>query len=167
MKLGRAGRAKTNEAKSSNNQFVQKVSVMLTKIKAFSTKIQNASTTVAQKISAASIAPTESQARAALFIAGIAILGFGLSHDVIAQVAGREAEIQYNDTRISNAVNAIMTYLEGSFGALIMAASGVGAIMSAAFGQYKAALSLMVVAVGSFILRSLISTFFNDENVQA
>lgn len=139
---------------------------MLTKIKAFSTNVKNASVTVAQKMSASSIAPTESQARAVLFIVGIAILGFGLSHEVSAQI-GREAEIQYNDTRISNAVNAIMTYLEGSFGALIMAASGVGAIMSAAFGQYKAALSLMVVAVGSFILRSLISTFFNDENVQA
>jgi hypothetical protein len=47
-----------------------------------------------------------------------------------------------------------------------MAASGVGAIMSAAFGQYKAALSLMVVAVGAFILRSLISTFFNDMGIQ-
>jgi hypothetical protein len=59
-----------------------------------------------------------------------------------------------------------MTYLEGSFGALILAASGIGAIMSAAFGQYKAAFSLMAVAVGSFILRSLISTFFNDISIQ-
>jgi hypothetical protein len=139
---------------------------MLTNIKTFSTKIKNATTTVAQKISAASIAPTESQARSVLFIAGIAILGLGLSHEVAAQVGTQTTEIQYNDERIANAVNAIMTYLEGSFGALIMAASGVGAIMSAAFGQYKAALSLMVVAVGSFILRSLISTFFNDTNVQ-
>jgi hypothetical protein len=79
---------------------------------------------------------------------------------------GGFTQTNYNDVKIANAVNAIMTYLEGSFGALIMAASGIGAIMSAAFGQYKAALSLMVVAVGSFILRSLIGTFFNDSMIQ-
>lgn len=128
------------------------------------TKIKNTYVTLGQKISAATIAPTEKQARLALFVAGVAVLGLGLSHDVYAAIEGQTT---YNDDRINNAVNAIMTYLEGSFGALIMAASGIGAIMSAAFGQYKAALSLMVVAVGSFILRSLISTFFNDIGIQA
>jgi hypothetical protein len=127
------------------------------------TKIKNAYVAVGQKVSAAMVAPTEKQARLALFVAGVAILGLGLSHDVIAAEQGFTT---YNDDRIANAVNAIMTYLEGSFGALIMAASGIGAIMSAAFGQYKAAFSLMAVAVGSFILRSLISTFFNDINIQ-
>lgn len=130
------------------------------------TKIKNAYVDLAQKISAATIAPTEKQARMALFVAGVAILGLGLSHEVSAQVATTVTAINYNDDRITNAVNAIMTYLEGSFGALIMAASGIGAIMSAAFGQYKAALSLMVVAVGAFILRSLMSTFFNDYGIQ-
>jgi hypothetical protein len=130
------------------------------------TKIKNAYVTLGQKISVATIAPTEKQARVALFVAGVAVLGLGLSHDVSAQISSGAA-IQYNDDRINNAVNAIMTYLEGSFGALIMAASGIGAIMSAAFGQYKAALSLMVVAVGSFILRSLIGTFFNDVGIQS
>ena len=130
------------------------------------TKIKNAYVDLAQKISAATIAPTEKQARMALFVAGVAILGLGLTHEATAQSFGGQAAINYNDDRITNAVNAIMTYLEGSFGALIMAASGVGAIMSAAFGQYKAALSLMVVAVGAFILRSLIGTFFNDMGIQ-
>jgi hypothetical protein len=129
------------------------------------TKIKNAYVDLAQKISAAAIAPTEKQARVALFVAGVAILGLGLTHEATAQFS-TGAVINYNDDRINNAVNAIMTYLEGSFGALIMAASGIGAIMSAAFGQYKAALSLMVVAVGAFILRSLISTFFNDVGIQ-
>jgi hypothetical protein len=130
------------------------------------TKIKNAYVTLCQKISAATLAPTEKQARLALFVAGVAVLGLGLSQEVNANGFGGNAAINYNDDRINNAVNAIMTYLEGSFGALIMAASGVGAIMSAAFGQYKAALSLMVVAVGSFILRSLIGTFFNDIGIQ-
>ena len=126
-------------------------------------KIKNASVTLAQKIAAAKVAPTEAHARAVLFIAGVSLLALGLSADVVAD--GGFVNTNYNDEKIANAVNAIMTYLEGSFGALIMAASGIGAIMSAAFGQYKAALSLMVVAVGSFILRSLIGTFFNDQNI--
>ena len=126
-------------------------------------KIKNASVTLAQKIAAAKVAPTEAHARAVLFIAGVSLLALGLSADVVAQQV--PGAIAYNDEKVSTAVNAIMLYLEGSFGALIMAASGIGAIMSAAFGQYKAALSLMVVAVGSFILRSLIGTFFNDQNI--
>jgi hypothetical protein len=129
------------------------------------TKIKNAYVAVGQKVSAAIVAPTEKHARLALFVTGVAVLGLGLSHEVIAQTSSGAA-INYNDDRINNAVNAIMTYLEGSFGALIMAASGIGAIMSAAFGQYKAAFSLMAVAVGSFILRSLIGTFFNDIGIQ-
>ena len=129
------------------------------------TKIKNAYVAVGQKVSAAMVAPTEKQARLALFVAGVAILGLGMMHDVTAMDGGKTVTT-YNDDKIANAVNAIMTYLEGSFGALIMAASGIGAIMSAAFGQYKAAFSLMAVAVGSFILRSLIGTFFNDDNIQ-
>lgn len=130
------------------------------------TKIKNAYVTLGQKLSAATIAPTETQVRVTLLVVGVAVLGLGLSHEATASFGG-DAQINYNDDRINNAVNAIMTYLEGSFGALIMAASGIGAIMSAAFGQYKAALSLMVVAVGAFILRSLISTFFNDVGIQS
>ena len=87
---------------------------------------------------------------------------FGFTDGITAQ----SGSTKYNDARIANAVNAVMTYLEGTFGALVMAAAGIGAILSAAFGQYKAALSLMVVAIGAFILRSLMSTFFNDVSVQ-
>ena len=130
--------------------------------------LKNRYVTAAQRLSAAMVAPSEKHARTALFVAGVAILGAGLSQDLYAQAGGfgggggLATTGQVNSQRIQIAVNAIMQYLEGSFGALIMAASGVGAIMAAAFGQYKAALSLMVVAVGSFILRNLINTFFNE-----
>ena len=76
-------------------------------------------------------------------------------------------QTEYNDARLADAVNAILTYVEGTFGAMVMVAAGVGAILSSAFGQYRAALGLLVVAVGAFILRSLIGTFFNDTNIQA
>ncbi len=122
--------------------------------------------TACQYTAAAFVAPSEAQVRTIIFLAGISMLAISLSLDATAQGTGGNTSTKYNDAKVANAVNAIMTYLEGSFGALIMAASGIGAIMSAAFGQYKAALSLMVVAVGAFILRSIMSTFFNDTNIQ-
>lgn len=122
--------------------------------------------TACQYTAASFAAPSEAQVRTIIFLAGISMLAISLSLDATAQGTGGNTTTKYNDAKVANAVNAIMTYLEGSFGALIMAASGIGAIMSAAFGQYKAALSLMMVAVGAFILRSLMSTFFNDTNIQ-
>ena len=105
----------------------------------------------------------ESIAQLILFILGVLLLSLGLQS--IGEAQGLTAT--YNDTRIAESVNVILTYLEGSFGALIMVSAGIGAIMSAAFGQYRAALGLLVVAVGAFILRSLMSTFFNDVSIQS
>ena len=98
---------------------------------------------------------------ALLYSLGVVILSFGLNDSSFAV-----RTINYNDQRLIEAINAVLTYLEGSFGALVMACAGVGAILSAAFGQYKASLGLLVVAIGSFILRSLMSTFFNDVGIQ-
>jgi hypothetical protein len=136
-------------------------------IKGLISKIKSTHLDICQRVGAIAAAPTEKQARAALFILGVAVLSLGLSHEVIAQGIGAgKTTTTYNDVKIANAVNAIMAYLEGSFGALVMAAAGIGAILSASFGQFKAALSLMVVAVGAFILRSLMSTFFNDVGIR-
>jgi hypothetical protein len=51
--------------------------------------------------------------------------------------------------------------LTGGFGALIMIVAGLGAILAAAFGQFKAALSALVVALGVFVLQIFITAFFN------
>jgi hypothetical protein len=95
---------------------------------------------------------------------GVALIAGGIITGVDAQYTARG---NYNDARIAESTDLVLTYLNGSFGALIMVASGVGAIISGAFGQYRAALGLMVVAVGSFIIRSLISTWFNDTSMQS
>ena len=114
------------------------------------------------RVSLASFKLTKEHYQAALFVAGIALLSFGLMHTAGAQgVEGAE----YNDERIANSVNTLFTYIEGSFGALVMVAAGIGAILSSAFGQYRAALGCLVVAVGAFILKSVTSTFFNMENI--
>lgn len=126
-------------------------------------KIKNSYVSLSQKVGACIHAPTKGQGQAMLFIFGVVLLSTGLGMNLEAQ---RNGTIIYNDQRIVESVNGVLTYLEGSFGALVMVASGIGAILSAAFGQYRAALGLMVVAIGAFILRSLMSTFFNDDNIQ-
>ena len=88
-------------------------------------------------------------------VAGFAMLTLLVSDPAFAQ--------HYNTKRLENAVNVLFTYIEGSFGALVMVCAGVGAILSSAFGQYRSALGLMVVALGSFTLRSFVATFFNDK----
>lgn len=130
----------------------------------FLSKLNGKTVSFAQKVSAMIVAPSQRQAQIALFVFGVAILSIGLADMSFARNSGT---ISYNDTRITQSVNAVLTYLEGSFGALVMVASGIGAILSAAFGQYRAALGLMVVAIGAFILRSLMSTFFNDAGIQS
>ena len=114
-----------------------------------------------QKLGAAIQAPSSRQAQAALFVFGVSVLAFGLYKKAVAQDDEAPA---YNDARIGEAFDRVLTYLEGTFGALIMVAAGLGAILSSAFGQYRAALGCLVVAVGTFILRSFISTFFNTES---
>ena len=117
----------------------------------------------AQTVSAALRSPSKAHGQMFLFAFGVALLGIGISMGLEAQGT---RTIEYNDQRVVESVNGVLLYLEGSFGALVMVASGIGAILSAAFGQYRAALGLMVVAIGAFILRSLMSTFFNDDNIQ-
>lgn len=106
-------------------------------------------------------APSKAQGQVMLFLFGIGLLTAGLSQGADAQLV-----TTYNDDRIANSVNAILTYIEGSFGALVMVSAGIGAILSSAFGQYRAALGLLVVAVGAFILRSVLATFFNDQRLR-
>ena len=70
------------------------------------------------------------------------------------------AEAQIEDERIECAVARLLELMEGSFGALIMVVAGIAAIFAAAMGAYRASVGMLVVAVGSFILRALVSIFF-------
>ena len=141
-------------------------------LKNIPSKINHGYLDLSRKTAAMLQAPTEKQAQMALFAFGTVILTTGLTVGAEAQNAGGGGfggglQTNYNDARLADALNAILTYVEGTFGAMVMVAAGIGAILSSAFGQYRAALGLLVVAVGAFILRSLVATFFNDVNIQA
>ncbi|MCO6429694.1 MAG: hypothetical protein J5J00_02455 [Deltaproteobacteria bacterium] len=136
---------------------------MVKVIRGFNTSLKKKYLSCCQAIGAGMNAPKRTTVQLGLFALGFGLLVGGLMQESLAAAGGR---VTYNDQRIVESANAVLTYLEGSFGALVMVASGIGAILSAAFGQYRAALGLMVVAIGSFILRSLMSTFFNDTGIK-
>jgi len=97
--------------------------------------------------------------RSVLFVVGFTLVYFGRLN--YANAALGDGRIIVDDSRLIEILRAILNYLEGSFGALIMVGAGIFAILSAAFGQYRAALGLLIVAIGCFTLRSFISTFFD------
>jgi hypothetical protein len=72
-------------------------------------------------------------------------------------------EADYDDSLNRFAAGNMLMFIEGAFGALVMIGAGLGAIMAAAFGAYKAAITLLFVAVGAFILRALVSLFFGTD----
>lgn len=65
------------------------------------------------------------------------------------------------DERISELTSRLFALIEGNAGALIVVLAGLAALISAAFGAYRAAVSLLLVTVGAFILRALVEIFFN------
>jgi hypothetical protein len=73
------------------------------------------------------------------------------------------ADPDFNDELIRNSVGNLFGLIEGAFGALIMVVAGLGAIVAAAMGAYRLAVSMLVVAVGAFILRALVSLFFGQD----
>lgn len=90
----------------------------------------------------------EHRARLILAVAGVMLLYSGMT-DLAHAGQGT----------YSNACDGILGLVEGSFGSLVTAGAGIGAIIASAVGGFKAAWTLLVVAVGSFILRSYITLF--------
>lgn len=103
-------------------------------------------------------------ARAGAFLGGLALLSAGLGQISNAQVVELSySGMDYDPGLISCAVDAIFQLIEGAFGALVMVIAGLGAIIASALGAYRASLSMLIVAVGSFILRSLVSLFYGTD----
>jgi hypothetical protein len=74
-----------------------------------------------------------------------------------------EKDIPYDDTLVRNAVGNLFRLMEGAFGALVVVAAGIGAVIAGVVGAYKAAFALFVTAVGAFILRAYVSLFFGTD----
>jgi hypothetical protein len=145
-----------------NEIFINSVSIEIRRKTKMLKNIQTKYIELCQSAATKS-SPSSQKVQLGLFALGVVLLSTGIAIDAAAQYT---AKANYNDARMAESADVIFTYLNGSFGALVMVASGIGAIISGAFGQYRASLGLMVVAVGSFIVRSLVSTWFNDISLQ-
>jgi hypothetical protein len=106
-----------------------------------------------------------------LLAVGVGIIAFGIMDDATAQMSSGAA-ITYTDDRVVNSVNVVMTYIEGSFGALLMVVAGMAAIVTTALAKYKSSKKLLAlafvffaIAVGLFLGRAVIGTFFNDVGI--
>ena len=103
--------------------------------------------------------------RQLLLVLGVVLIAGGVMEMSVAQgtgggPTGSFTEAQYDDELVRNGVGNLFRLIEGAFGALIMVVAGLGAIIAAAMGAYRAALGMLVVALGAFILRALVSLFF-------
>ncbi len=93
----------------------------------------------------------------------LAMLGAAVLVAVEPAFAATDAGVGFNDYKIRCAAAQLLTLTEGNLGALIMIVAGIGTIIASAFGAYRAATSLLVVSIGSFVLRSLVVIFFNAD----
>ena len=103
-----------------------------------------------------------------LLVFGVALLLGGIvdiSHAGGTGPSGSFSEAGFEDDLIRNSVGNMFKLVEGAFGALIMVVAGLGAIIAAAMGAYRAAVGMIVVAVGAFILRALVSLFFGTDYI--
>ena len=99
---------------------------------------------------------------------GVLLISGGLVDVSLAQrggggPTGSFTEAAFDDELIRGGVGNLFRLIEGAFGALIMVVAGLGAIIAAAMGAYRAALGMLVVALGAFILRALVSLFFGTQ----
>ncbi len=73
----------------------------------------------------------------------------------LAQEAG------YNDSKWREICGKALSYVEEGFGTLLATAAGIGAIVASAAGGFRMAWALIVVSIGSFILRNYVDLFYS------
>ncbi len=108
----------------------------------------------------------QTNSTAMMLFVGVVLLFGGLAELAVAQGGGPTgsfSEAAFDDELIRNSVANLFKLIEGAFGALVMVIAGIMAIIAAAMGAYRAAVSLVVVAIGAFILRALVSLFFGTD----
>ena len=85
-----------------------------------------------------------------------------------AGAAGAQAYIVYNEPVPGDqTLSAILTYIEGTFGAMVMVGCGIIGLVLLCFKRWGWASLSLGLAIAAFVLRSMVATFFNDANIRA
>lgn len=58
------------------------------------------------------------------------------------------------------AIEELCGHMQGSLGALLMSAAAVGAIVAAAFGNFRASFSFLITGIGAFTVSTMLSLYF-------
>lgn len=75
--------------------------------------------------------------------------------------SSNSAEAQgFDGKKYGEICKRVLETVEGKFGALLTAAAGLGALVASAAGGFRMAWSLLVVAIGSFTLRTYQEIWF-------
>lgn len=96
---------------------------------------------------------------------GLCLLTTGMSDLASAQVeyiGGRAYEVSENGEAQSN----FYKLLNGAFGSLVMVVAGLGAMVSAAMGAYKAAVGMLVVAITAFCIRASVNVSLGYDDIR-
>jgi len=104
-----------------------------------------------------------------LFFFGVSQLMYGLFPHLdrgspTAIVAGVSHASVYHSARLDSSMSVIFSYLEGSFGALLMVTSFIAAVVCLFMRRWKLAGALLAIAILAFFLRSLTVAFFSTED---
>ena len=67
------------------------------------------------------------------------------------------------DDYVMAAIANVIGMIEGSFGALILVVAALVALVGVASGSWKGAMNVLIIALGAFILRSIIYLFFGQD----
>jgi ABC-type methionine transport system permease subunit len=90
--------------------------------------------------------------------------GVGLIVSAVPTVASAQGDMDQDS--INQVIQILLNdMIGGSFGALIMIIAGLVAIISASMGAYRASMSALVVAVGAFILKAVVTAFWPQVDV--
>jgi hypothetical protein len=60
------------------------------------------------------------------------------------------------------AIQEICGHMEGNLGGLLMTTAGVGALVAAAFGNFRASHSMLITAIGAATVSTILSLYFAD-----
>lgn len=90
---------------------------------------------------------------------------FAVTSTAFAQATA--ASVTPDTQAIDEAICWLLHFQRGSWGALLAAATGISALVSAAIGNYKAALSFLAVCLGSYMPEPLAELYFGSAALDA
>lgn len=79
---------------------------------------------------------------------------------ILVPTASAYAQVQRPDTMITVGLCNVLALSSGSLGAALTIVAGLVALVGSAMGSYKAAMSVLIVAAGTWLIQPLMELFF-------